>query len=140
MLTVVRLLPLVAIAFAAAADAPPPTGQSGVNASTGMVSDEEIRNAFSGKAACSPGELPVGVGPHEFRPNGDYVRRRDLASAHGRYEISNGRICVTLMESKAPDFCLAVLRRNDAWLFRLDQPDGGASRHEPTVVTPCPLP
>jgi len=104
------------------------------------VGDEEIRSIFASKAACPPEPWPVGTGPWEFRDGGDYFRAQDLASAHGRYAIQNGKICVTLVGSDKADFCLAVLKRGDAYLFRLDDSAVAASRREPVAVSPCPLP
>lgn len=140
MLVLARLLPLLAVALAAAADAPsPPDALPGGPAAV-AVGDEEIRAVFAGKAACPPEPRPVGVGPWEFHVGGDYVRHQDLASAYGRYAISGGKIRVTLAGSEHVDFCLAVLKRADAYLFRLDDSAAAESRHDPVAVTPCPLP
>jgi hypothetical protein len=104
------------------------------------VDDADIRATFTGKAACPPEPWPISVGPWEFHAGGNYVRVQDLASAFGRYAIADGKICVTLAGSDKADFCLAVLKRGDGYLFRLDTAAGGGSRHDPVPVTPCPLP
>ena len=149
MLMLARLLPAVAIALAAAADAPAPVPDAGTPAPTAQssppapavaVKDEDIRAAFAGKAACPPQPWAVSTGPWEFRTNGEYFRAQDLASAHGRYVIQDGKICVTLAGSDKADFCLAVLKREDEYLFRLDDSAAAASRRPPVPVTPCPLP
>ena len=130
MIVLSRVLPLLAAA-AVAADTP---------ASPRPVGDDDIRAVFAGRAACPPQPWPVGVGPHEFLSDGTYRRRRDLASAHGRYAIADGRICVTLADSPRADFCLAVLGAGDRYLFRLDDDPPAASTHAPVAVEPCPLP
>ena len=104
------------------------------------MDDDDIRAAFVGKAACTPEPAPVGVGPHEFRADGAYVRTRDLADARGRYTVADGRICVTLIDSPHSDFCLAVLTSGVGYAFRLDDAPPAASRHAPVPVAPCPLP
>jgi len=156
MLIVARLVPLVAVVLAAAADAPSPDAPPGAPAPGTQapsaqapaapvpmpmpVGDEDIRSIFAGKAACPPEPWPVSTGPWEFHDDGNYFRAQDLAAAHGRYAIQNGKICVTLMGSDKADFCLAVLKRGDTYLFRLDDSASAASRREPVAVTPCPLP
>jgi hypothetical protein len=137
-----RLVPIIAT-FALAADAPPDGERAASpppSASLSLAGDDDIRAAFLGKAACSPQPWPVGVGPHEFRADGAYVRQRDIASAHGRYTVGEGRICVTLAGSDRPDFCLAVLKNTGGYLFRLDDQPPATSAHAPVAVTPCPLP
>jgi hypothetical protein len=60
------------------------------------VEDKEIRTAFVGHEAHTPGGAAVGVGPYEFRSDGSYFRQQDLVSAPvgRRYVIANGRICI----------------------------------------------
>jgi hypothetical protein len=140
MLMLARLIPLIAVVVAAAADSPSLSGAPPGNAATVPVSEEEIRTAFVGKAACPPEPSAVNVGPWEFHSDGGYVRRQDVASAFGHYAISDGKICVTLAGSDKVDFCLAVLKKGDAYLFRLDQSPADRSRHDPVPVTPCTLP
>jgi hypothetical protein len=130
MILLARLVPLVA-AIAVAADTP---------AAPALLADDDIRAAFVGKAACPPQPWGVGLGPHEFAADGSYRRARDIASAFGRYTIADGRICVTLMDSERPDFCLAVLRDSGRYLFRLDDEPPAASTDAPEPVEPCPLP
>jgi hypothetical protein len=125
-----RLVPLLAAA-AMAADTP---------AVPRVVADDDIRATFVGKAACPPQPWPVGVGPHEFLADGRYRRALDVASAHGRYTVTDGRICVTLAESERPDFCLAVFASGGHFLFRLDDAPPATSPHAATPVEPCPLP
>lgn len=139
MLLVGRLLPLLAVAFAAVADVPPAPDAPAVPAPV-LVGDDDIRAAFAGKAACPPEPWPVGFGPFEFRADGAYFRAQDIASAHGRYVIAGGKICVTLAGSEQPNFCLAVLKDPGGYFFRLDDPANAASRHPPVRVTPCQLP
>ena len=153
MLTLARLIPLLGVTLAAAAEvpAPPPLQAAPTSVPTPSappaptppptpLNNEDIQAVFAGKAACPPGEAPVGVGPWEFHADGDYMRQQDLASAHGRYAVANGKICVTLVDSDKVDFCLAVLKRGDGYLFRLDESESVASRRDPVAVTPCPLP
>ncbi len=152
-----HLLALLAIAVTVAAEAPPPPDAAQVPpaapsdtpaspappappAVTTPADDQDIRARFAGKAACPPGEPPVGVGPWEFHEGGDYVRQQDLTTAHGRYAVVNGKICVTLAHSDKVDFCLAVLKRGDRYLFRLDDSQTLASQRDPVPVAPCPLP
>lgn len=130
MILVARLLPLI-VAAAMAADTP---------AEPRPVGDDDIRAAFAGKAACEPQPFGVGLGPHEFHADGIYRRARDLASAHGRYAVTDSRICVTLMDSEQPDFCFAVLVSDGHYLFRLDDQPPAKSKHAPVPVEPCPLP
>jgi hypothetical protein len=125
-----RLVPLLAAAVVAA-DTP---------ATPRRLADDDIRAAFVGKAACPPQPWPVGVGPHEFSADGRYRRARDIAAAHGRYTIADGRICVTLAESEKPDFCLAVFASGPRFLFRLDDAPPAESPFPATVVEPCALP
>jgi hypothetical protein len=130
-LIILRLLPLVAVAFAGATDTP---------ATPRPLVDDDIRATFVGRAACPPQPWPVGVGPHEFLADGRYRRARDVASAHGRYTIADGRICVTLAESERPDFCLAVFASGGRFLFRLDDTPPAVSPYGATPVEPCALP
>jgi hypothetical protein len=125
-----RLLPMVAAA-AVAADTP---------AGPQPMIDADIRAVFAGKAACEPQPWGVGVGPHEFHADGAYRRARDVADAHGRYTIKDGRICITLADSQQPDFCLAVLASGGRYLFRLDDAPPATSQHGPVAVEACPLP
>jgi hypothetical protein len=133
-----RLAPL-AVAAMMAADTPPspPAGSTPTPAAVQPASDDDIRATFVGKAACPPQPWPVGVGPHEFRADGTYARSRDLATAHGRYTIADGRICITLADSSKPDFCLAVLKDGPGYTFRLDDAPPRASTHSPVPVEPC---
>jgi hypothetical protein len=144
MLVLGRMMSLMVVALAAAADAPPPgTAPPATNVSPAAplpASDDEIRAAFAGKAACPPEPWPVGTGPFEFRADGEYFRAQDLASAHGRYTIANGKICVTLTGTEQPGFCLAVLKDRERYVFRFDETPAAASRHDPMPVTPCELP
>lgn len=140
MLALARVVPLLAVALAAAADAPSPPDAPPSPPAAVPASDEEIRAAFAGKAACPPEPWPVSFGPWEFHAEGDYKRAQDVASAFGRYTIADGKICVTLSGSDKADFCLAVLKRGDGYLFRLDDSAAVASRRDPVPVTPCPLP
>lgn len=130
MIALARLAPLLA-ATVMAADTP---------AMPRELSDDDIRATFVGKAACPPRPWPVGVGPHEFFADGRYRRARDVASAHGRYTVADGRICVILAESERPDFCLAVLASAGRFLFRLDDTPPDISPHGATPVEPCALP
>lgn len=105
-----------------------------------IADDDDIRAAFAGKAACPPEPWPVGVGPFEFHPDGTFFRAQDIASAHGRYAIAGGKICVTLTGSDKPDFCLAVLRDAGGYSFRQDESAALASGHTAVRVIPCELP
>jgi hypothetical protein len=104
------------------------------------AADSDIRAAFVGKAACEPKPWAVGLGPHEFHGDGTYRRPRDIATAHGRYVVADGRICITLAESERPDFCFAVLVAGGRYLFRLDDAPPAMSTHAPVPVEACPLP
>ncbi len=77
---------------------------------------------FVGKAACPPEPWPVGFGPYEFRADGAFFRKQDLASLFGRYAIADGRICVTLSGPAPPNFCLQVLKDKAQYLFRYQGP------------------
>ncbi len=144
MLVLERMMSLMAVALAAAAEAPPavtaPPAATVSPAAPASAGDDDIRAAFVGKAACPPEPWPVGLGPFEFRIGGEYFRAQDIASAHGRYTIANGKICVTLVGSDQPNFCLAVLKDGERYLFRLDEAPTVASRRDPMPVTPCDLP
>ena len=104
------------------------------------VGDDEIRAAFVGNAACPAKPWPVSFGPFEFRADGVFVRRQDIASLYGRYAIADGRICVTFTGPAPPDFCLEVLKDGAQHFFRDN------SRKLPDTpgplfpVTPCRLP
>jgi hypothetical protein len=137
-LLVMSLTVLLPEVSASAADAPPAADVS--PAVPSPAGDDDIRAAFAGKAACPPQPWAVGVGPFEFRPDGAYFRAQDLASAHGRYAIAGGKICVTLTGSDKPDFCLAVLKDAGGYAFRLDESAALASGHTPVRVVPCDLP
>jgi hypothetical protein len=130
MMLLARLLP-IAVAAAVAADTP---------AGPQPASDDDIRAVFVGHAACEPQPWGVGLGPHQFAADGTYRRTRDVANAHGRYTVKDGRICVTLGESEQPDFCLAVLVSGGRYLFRLDDGPPATSRHAPVPVEVCPIP
>lgn len=130
MIVLTRLLPIVAAAVVSA-DTP-----AGLRPAT----DDDIRAAFVGRAACEPQPWGVGLGPHEFHADGAYRRARDVANAHGRYTVADGRICITLTESEQPDFCFAVLVSGGRYLFRLDDAPPAASAHAPVPVEACPLP
>ncbi len=140
MLVLARVVPLLAVALAAAADAPSTSDTRPSAPAAVPAGDEEIRAVFTGKAACPPEPWPVGVGPWEFHAEGDYKRTQDVAPAFGRYAIAGGKICVTLARSDKVDFCLAVLKSDGGFLFRLDDSAAIASRRDPVPVTPCPLP
>src|SRR5437762_4907816 len=82
------------------------------------VADNEIRDVFVGKAACPPEPWPVGFGPYEFRADGVFIRKQDLASLFGRYAIADGRICATFSGPAPPNLRLQVLHDKAHYLFR----------------------
>ncbi len=104
------------------------------------VPDGEIRDVFFGKAACPPEPWPVGFGPYEFRADGVFFRKQDLASLFGRYAIADGRICVTFSGPAPPNFCLQVLKDKAQYLFRYEGAPVPDPLPQPHPVTPCPLP
>jgi hypothetical protein len=142
MILLARLVPLLAAAVLAAdTPADPAPGASTSSAGTAaLATDDDIRATFVGRAACPPEPWPVSFGPFEFRPDGSYFRAQDIVSAHGRYVVSGGKICVTIETLSLADFCLAVIKSGGTYAFRIESSAAGAPVLGPLPVTPCPLP
>jgi hypothetical protein len=104
------------------------------------ITDDEIRAAFVGKAACPPKPWPVSFGPFELRADGVFVRVQDIASLYGRYTIADGRICATFSGPSPPNLCFEVLKDGGQYLFRDVSAPVPDTPRPPIPVTPCALP
>jgi hypothetical protein len=124
---------LLAAGFAAA-------GIADARAQTAVGADE-IRSTFVGKAACPPKPWGVSFGPYEFRADGHFFRQQDRASLTGYYSIADGKICIRFTDTVPVKFCLHVLKQDNQYFFRSDDPPlpEPPAQRPVFLVTPCPL-